>query len=220
VNIPALISTFSEHFQIQPSLVMRAPGRVNLLGEHVDYNSGPVLPAAIDQSVYLVAAPNTTGTVHLHAADINEEVVFNLEDLESMRDLGGAALPGWARYPAGVAWALQEAGFETQGFNGLYSSDIPIGAGLSSSAAVEVVFAATWEAFGDWSVDRMTLAQVCQKAENEYVGVACGLMDQFASAHGVAGHALYFDTRSLDWEALPLPDGTVLVVSDSGVRRS
>ena len=199
---------------------MRAPGRVNLLGEHVDYNSGPVLPAAIDRSVYLVAAPNPSGTVHLYAADIHGEVVFNLEDLESMRALAGAALPGWARYPAGVAWALQEAGFETQGFNGLYSSDIPIGAGLSSSAAVEMAFAATWMAFGDWSVERMTLAQVGQKAENEYVGVACGLMDQFASAHGVAGHALYFDTRSLDWEALPLPDGTVLVVSDSGVRRS
>jgi galactokinase len=220
MDLPALISTFSEHFKGQPSLVMRAPGRVNLLGEHVDYNDGPVLPAAIDQAVYLVATPNDSGAVHLYAADINEEVIFKLEGLESKTDLNGDALPRWAHYPAGVAWALQEAGFETQGLKGVYSSDVPIGAGLSSSAAVEIVFAVTWQALGDWSADRMTLAQLCQKAENEYVGVACGLMDQFASLHGVAGHALYFDTRSLDWEALPLPENTVLVVSDSGVRRS
>lgn len=220
MKLPRLISTFSEHFQGQPNLVMRAPGRVNLLGEHVDYNDGPVLPAAIDRSVYLAAGPNDSGVVHLYAADINEEVIFKLADLESKMDRNRDALPGWALYPAGVAWALQEAGFETPGFKGIYSSDIPIGAGLSSSAAVEMVFAVTWQSMAGWSIDRMALAQLCQKAENEYVGVACGLMDQFASAHGVAGHALYFDTRSLVWEALPLPENTVLIVSDSGVRRS
>lgn len=220
MNIPGLISSFNERFGDQPSLVMRSPGRVNLLGEHVDYNNGSVLPAAIDRAVYLAAAPNDSGDVRLYAADLNEEVIFKLVDLNHKADHKGDSLPGWALYPAGVAWALQEAGFEIQGLNGLYASDVPIGAGLSSSAAVEIGFAASWQTLGGWSSDRMTLAQLCQKAENEYVGVACGLMDQFASAHGVAGHALYFDTRSLDWEPVPLPAGTVLIVSDSGIRRS
>lgn len=220
MNIPEMFSDFRERFGIQPSLLMHSPGRVNLLGEHVDYNDGPVLPAAIDRAVYLAAAPNDSRHVHLYAADLHEEVIFNLDDLKNKTDHIGDPLPSWAHYPAGVAWTLQEAGFETQGLDGLYSSDVPIGAGLSSSAAVEIGFAATWQALGDWSTDRMTLAQLCQKAENDYVGVACGLMDQFASAHGVAGHALYFDTRSLAWEPVPLPTETVLIVSDSGVRRS
>jgi galactokinase len=97
---------------------------------------------------------------------------------------------------------------------------VPIGAGLSSSAAVEVGFAAVWQALGGWNLDRMSLARLCQRAENAYVGVNSGLMDQFASAHGVEGHALYFDTRSLEWAPVPLPPGTAIVVADSGVRRS
>jgi galactokinase len=101
-----------------------------------------------------------------------------------------------------------------------YTSNVPIGSGLSSSAAVEVGFAVLWQALDGWSVERMTLAQLCQRAENDYVGLACGLMDQFASTHGVEGHALYFDTRSLEWQPVPLPVGSALVVADSGVRRS
>ena len=128
-------------------------------------------------------------------------------------------MPGWALYPAGVAWALLNKGFNVSGLDVVYSSDIPIGAGLSSSAAVEMAFAVLWQALAGWEADRMTLARICQMAENQYVGVNCGLMDQFASAHGVARHALYFDTRSLDWRPLPLPPGTAVVVADSGVRR-
>ena len=220
MNIPELISTFKAHYGKQPTLFFRAPGRVNLLGEHVDYNDGPVLPVAIDRAVYLAAAPNNSGIVQLYAADIGGEISFDLERLDYKKDLSGHALPGWALYPAGVAWALQKAGMEMQGMQAIYSSDIPIGAGLSSSAAIEMVFAVAWQTLGGWAAERMTLARLCQQAENEYVGVACGLMDQFASAHGVAGHALYFDTRSLDWEPVPLPQDTVLVIADSGVRHS
>jgi len=220
MDLDVLISTFNAQFGKEPVNFFRAPGRVNLLGEHVDYNEGPVLPAAIDRAVYLVASLNESDIVRLSAADLGEQVSFSLEGLERKVDLAGNPLPGWARYPAGVAWALQSADFKTVGLQAVYSSDVPIGAGLSSSAAVEMAFAITWQSLGGWSTDRMTLARLCQQAENEYVGVACGLMDQFASAHGVPGHALYFDTRSLDWEAVPLPENTLLIIADSGVRRS
>ena len=102
----------------------------------------------------------------------------------------------------------------------VYTSDVPIGAGLSSSAAVEVAFATTWQALSGWEVDKLTLAKLCQRAENEYVGVSSGLMDQFASACGVEGHVLCFDTRSLEWMPLELPPGTAIVIADSGIRRS
>ncbi len=220
MHITELLSAFKTQFGGDAERVFRAPGRVNLLGEHVDYNSGPVLPAAIDRAVYLAAAANTSGMVQLYARDIGEQISFSLDHLDVKQDLAGNPLPGWALYPAGVAWALKQAGLVTEGIQAVYTSDVPIGAGLSSSAAVEMAFAIAWQAFGGWTEDRMTLSRLCQQAENEYVGVSSGLMDQFASAHGVQDHALYFDTRSLDWEAIPLPQGTRLVVADSGVRRS
>lgn len=215
-----LISRFAERFARPPILLARAPGRVNLLGEHVDYNAGPVLPAAIDRSVRLAVAPGPEGLARLHACDLGETTDLRLEALAEKTDVQGRPLPAWALYPAGVAWALQQAGLATPGLEAAYTSDVPIGAGLSSSAAVEVAFAVVWQALGGWQIERMELARLCQRAENAYVGVNSGLMDQFASAHGVRGHALYFDTRSLEWEPLPLPAGTALVVADSGVRRS
>ena len=211
---------FTELFDRKPELSVRAPGRVNLLGEHVDYNDGPVLPVALDRAVYLLASPSEDQKVTLYAMDFNEQVSFGLDNLKSKVDNQGKALPGWALYPAGVAWALQEGGFPVMGVQVAYSSDVPIGAGLSSSAAVEVAFAVLWQTLGSWQIDRVILARLCQRAENIYVGLSCGLMDQFASACGVRDHALYFDTRSLEWEAVPLLEGTALVIADSGVRRS
>ena len=216
----ALTAAFRDRFGAAPELIALAPGRVNLLGEHVDYNEGPVLPAAIDRVVTIAARPNNQNVVNLHALDLGKHVSFDLDRIESKEDISGCPLPGWACYPAGVAWALATSGLAVSGLDGAYSSDVPIGAGLSSSAAVETAFAVTWQALSGWGLDRMSLARLCQRAENEYVGVNCGLMDQFASAHGVERHALYFDTRSLEWEALPLPAGTVLAVADSGVRHS
>jgi galactokinase len=219
MNAAAIEELFRDHFGTRPKLSIRAPGRVNLLGEHVDYNDGPVLPAAIDRAVYLAATEEPGRTVVLYAVDLGEETCIELDQLESKSCRQGEELPGWALYPAGVARVLQDAGLEVNGVRVAYASDVPIGAGLSSSAAVEVGFAALWQAIGGWQVERLKLAQLCQRAENEYVGVACGLMDQFASACGVEGHALYFDTRSLEWQAAPLPRGTALVIADSGVRR-
>jgi galactokinase len=211
---------FKKEFNEEPQLIARAPGRVNLLGEHVDYNDGLVLPAAIDREVQLAASLTDGQRVNLYAIDLDERITFSLETLDEKVDVNGKPLPGWALYPAAVAWALQEVGLQVGGIRAVYSSDIPIGAGLSSSAAVEVGFGALWQALGGWEIDRLTLAKLCQRAENVYVGLSCGLMDQFASANGIAGHALCFDTRSLKWETAPLPQGTGLIIADSSVRRA
>lgn len=216
----SLNSKFLQLFNCAPRLYGHAPGRVNLLGEHVDYNQGVVLPAAIDRQVCLAAAPTRERMVTLHALDLDQRISFSLDDLEKRQDLDGLPLPSWAQYPAGVTWALQEAGLAVQGMQAVYTSDVPIGAGLSSSAAVEVAFAAAWRLLGGWKTSGLALAQLCQRAENAYVGVSSGLMDQFASACGVRDHLLYFDTRSLEYRPLPLPHGTAIVIADSGVRRT
>ncbi len=212
--------TFYHLFGRRAAVRVMAPGRVNLLGEHVDYNDGIVLPVAIDRAVTLAAAPLEEDILHLRALDLNTEVRFSLDALETRRDLDGAPLPDWALYPAGVAWALREAGLAVCGLQAAFTSNVPMGAGLSSSAAVELSFVVAWQALGDWKAPPLRLAQLAQRAENAYVGVACGLMDQFASACGVEGHALSFDTRHLTWEPVPLPPNTAILIADSGVRRS
>lgn len=215
-----MVSRFEQHFHKSPEVETYAPGRVNLLGEHVDYNQGVVLPAAIDRAVHLAAAPSEDGTVTLVALDLGRKITFKLEALEQKCTSSGQPLPSWARYPAGVAWSLQQAGLPVQAIQAVYSSNIPIGSGLSSSAAVEVAFATTWQKLSGWEMDKLSLAKLCQRAENEYVGVSSGLMDQFASACGVEDHLLRLDTRSLEWSAVELPEGTAIIIADSGIRRS
>jgi galactokinase len=215
-----LAGKFKQIYGRAHTLEARAPGRVNLLGEHVDYNQGMVLPVAIDREVRLLAAPTTDGQVTLHALDLGKRVAFRLDEIEQKQDEAGNILPHWAEYPAGVAWSLMQAGYPVLGMQAVYSSNIPIGAGLSSSAAVEVAFATTWQALIQFSLDRLALAKLCQRAENEYVGVKSGLMDQFASACGMAGHVLCLDTRSLEWSSYELPPNTAIVIADSGLRRS
>jgi galactokinase len=211
---------FIQQYGVSATVETRAPGRVNLLGEHVDYNQGIVLPAAIDRVVSLMAKATSDDRVSLAALDLEQQVAFRLSEVEKRCDIEGKPLPGWALYPAGVAWALQKASLAIPGMQVVYHSDVPIGSGLSSSAAVEVAFASTWQAISNWQVGQMELAQICQKAENQYVGVSSGLMDQFASACGVEGHVLCFDTRSLEWSALNMPPSTAIVIADSGIRRS
>lgn len=213
-----LASRFEQVFGSPPQVETRAPGRVNLLGEHVDYNQGVVMPVAIDRVVTLTATPTSDGIVTLNPLDLGEQIAFRLSDITNKCDLTGNPLPDWARYPAGVAWALMQAGLSLSGLQAVYTSDIPIGAGLSSSAAVEVAFASTWQALCGLDSDKLTLARLCQRAENEYVGVSSGLMDQFASACGVEGQVLCFDTRSLEWILLMLPPATTIVIADSGIH--
>ncbi len=197
-----------------------SPGRVNLLGEHVDYNDGVVLPAAIDRYVNIHFHRTTDKSVTLYARDLGEECSFDPRQLANKTALDGSPLPGWAMYPAGVIWNLLNYDLPVEGFSADFHSDIPIGAGLSSSAAVEVGFAVVCEALGGWKLDRMTLARICQEAEHEYVGVNCGLMDQFASACGVANHIVMLDTRSLLFRPVPLPSDTGIVIADSTLRRT
>jgi galactokinase len=220
VKVPSkLLSAFEHEYGHAPVLVARAPGRVNLLGEHVDYSDGWVLPAAIDRSAWLAASPSSSSEVSIHALDSDKHSRFSLTNLEAKLDLNGEPLADWAHYPAGVAWALINDDLSISGINGVLTSEVPIGAGLSSSAAIEVVFATTWQALSGWKLRPMRTAQLCQRAENAYVGVQCGLMDQFSSVHGVKNHALHFDTRTLEWEPVPLPSDVVIVIADSGVRR-
>lgn len=218
-----LISTVTAAFQStygRPAdFVVRAPGRVNLLGEHVDYNDGFVLPIAIDRAAYLAVGSAEGVEAQIRAHDIQEAVTFRTTALEIKADAQGRSLKSWARYAAGVAWSLSESGLPVHGLKAVLTSDVPRGAGLSSSAAVEVAYATAWRQLGGWSLPAMELARACQRAENQYVGVNSGIMDQFASACGRAGHALLLDCRSLTWEELPLPSGLAVVVADTMVRR-
>ncbi len=216
-----LLKRFEEAFHDRPSFVVRAPGRVDIIGAHTDYNEGWVLPAAVNRYVWLAVRELPSALVALRALDFGgEEAVFRLTDLETARALDGQPLPQWARYAAGVAWSLQEAGLATPGTQIAIASDVPIGVGLASSAAVEVAYAVAWAHIIGWEVDRMELALLCQRAENEYVGVRSGLMDQFASLFGKANHALLFDCRTREWSPVPLSDQVTLVVADTGTRRT
>jgi galactokinase len=197
-----------------------APGRVNLLGEHIDYNEGIVIPVAINRYVLLECQPIDEPVIHLTAADYSRSVIIPLLSLDDKVDIDGNPLPSFALYPAGVAWSLQNDGLEVQGLKVVLTSNVPIGAGLSSSAAIEVGFAVSWQHLANYPVSKMHLAQLCQTAESQYVGVNSGLMDQFASMFGIADHILVFDTRDLSWRPLPLPEGTSIIIADSSVRRS
>jgi galactokinase len=213
------IQAFRYRFSQEPRYVVRAPGRVNLLGEHVDYNDGFVLPAAIDRATYIAFSPASTNRTTLVAVYFREEAQFTLWTLPAKTQPDGSALPEWALDPAGVAWAVGQAGLSAPALQAAFSSDIPRGSGLSSSASIEMAFGVAWSTLGGWSLPPMQLAQLGQKAENRYVGVNCGIMDQFASACGEQERLLLLDCRSLEYRSLPLPESTVFVVADTTVRR-
>jgi galactokinase len=213
------IQAFLARFSQPPRYVARAPGRVNLLGEHVDYNDGFVLPAAIDRATYIAFAPASTDQSVLVAADFGEEAYFTPGTLSTKTQPDGSPLPEWAHYPAGVAWALEGVDLPAPGMQAAFSSDVPRGSGLSSSASIEMAFGVAWSTLGGWSLPPMQLALLGQKAENRYVGVNCGIMDQFASACGEADRLMLLDCRSLEFRSLPFPENKAIVVADTSVRR-
>ena len=194
--------------------VVRAPGRVNLIGEHTDYNLGLVLPAAIDLEIRIALVPTDDRRVELVSGATGERAGFDLDAIGPRR---GA----WVDYVAGTAWALADAGIATRGLRGIIVSSLPTASGLSSSAALELASAWALADEPGGAVAPIELARTCQRAENAYVGVNCGLMDQFASACGVAGDAVLLDCRSLEFRPIALPLAThTLVVIHTGSTRS
>jgi galactokinase len=212
-------NTFQKTFGSAPVHIVRAPGRVNLLGEHVDYNDGFVLPAAIDRATYIAYSPSDSHLSSILAVDMNDQASFSLETIRARTQEGGLLLPEWALYSGGVLWALGEEGLETGGMKAVFASNVPRGSGLSSSASVEMAFLLAWQTLGGWTLPPMKRALLGQKAENRYVGVNCGIMDQFASACGVENNLLLLDCRSLEWKTIPLPEDVSIVIADTTVRR-
>jgi galactokinase len=190
----------------------RAPGRVNLIGEHTDYNEGFVMPAALDFSCWVAAASRDDGHLVLYSENLDQSVEASLKSgpLRPRRD--------WSDYVLGVAATLQQAGYPLRGANLYIWGEVPLGAGLSSSAAIEVAVAYALADLLDQSIDRVRLASLCQRAENEFVGARCGIMDQFIACHGQIGHALLLDCRSLDFRLLRLPEDVHLVICNTMVK--
>ncbi|MEU7159375.1 galactokinase [Streptomyces chrestomyceticus] len=211
---------FREVYGAAPTGVWAAPGRVNLIGEHTDYNDGFVMPLALPHTTLAAAAPRTDGVLRVHSGDgggsgDGQTVELRLDALRPAPD------GDWAAYPAGVVWAMREAGLPVGGADLHYDSTVPVGAGLSSSAALEVVTALALDDLYGLGLTRQRLAQLAQRAENAFVGVPCGIMDQTAAACCTDGHALFLDTRDLSQRQVPFDlagEGLRLLVVDTRVK--
>ncbi|HEY9151768.1 MAG TPA: galactokinase [Anaerolineales bacterium] len=202
---------FLKYFGSKPSLIVRAPGRVNLIGEHTDYNDGFVLPMAIDRAIWIAVRPRADRLVCVHSLDFDAESIFSLADLNKEQ--------GWAEYLKGVAHILQADHHFISGWDGVMMGDVPRGSGLSSSAAVELAAARVFASISGLEWNAAYMARVGQRAENEWVGVNCGIMDQMASAASKEDHALFLDCRSLEIQHVPLPANVEIVVMDTSTRR-
>jgi galactokinase len=207
----AVLGEFEARFGGVPTWIARAPGRVNLIGEHTDYNDGFVLPMAIDRAVWIALRARDDRRVSAYSMDFGESREFDLVHL-------GSSTGGWIEYLRGMAWALQKT-CRLRGWEGVTAGDVPIGAGLSSSAAMELATARAFAALCDLAWDPREMALLAQRAENEWVGVNCGIMDQMISAAGAPGHALLIDCRTLEGTPVPLPAGCAVVILDTDTRR-
>ena len=191
---------------------VRAPGRVNLIGGHTDYTGGWVLPVAIDREIQIEATANPRGQVEIYSAHLNSTISFPLDHI--------VKASGWGDYVKGVARELISQDYDIGGFTASLTSSIPIGGGLSSSAALEIGIATVFDRLFDLHLDPTEAVRICQRAENEFVGVRCGIMDQFASQFGRKGNAILLNCGGLRYEYVPLPPGLRIVVVDTGIKRS
>ena len=213
MSLQSLVSqAFQERYSAHPRFVVRAPGRVNLIGEHTDYNDGFVLPMAIDRAIWIALRSRQDHQIACFSLDLETEVHFSLDSFQK----GGEK---WGEYLKGVTWAMQEAGMNLTGWEGVLAGDVPVGAGLSSSAALEMAIARANAVVSEVNWDPKTFALLGQRAENIWVGVQCGIMDQLVSAAGLEGHGLLIDCRSLEVQPIPLPPETSVVILDTGTRR-
>jgi galactokinase len=210
-----LARPFRLHFAGAPDFYAVAPGRVNLIGEHTDYNEGFVLPVAIDRQVVYAVRARDDGRVRLVSREFEDTAEFSLDDP------GRDAAHPWADYVAGVAWALQREGYSPAGFDAVVAGDVPVAAGLSSSAAMEVGAATAFCHLSGWDIEPARFARICRRAENDFVGVNCGIMDMFVSRLAKRGHALFLDCRDLSYEHVPVPlDGACLLIANTNVQRA
>jgi galactokinase len=210
----AIDEQFAEAFGHRDYRLFRAPGRVNLIGEHTDYNDGFVLPVAIDRHVMVAAAPRSDRTVCAYSVNFGCHITFSLDHIEF------DANHPWSNYLRGVAFFLEESGLNFGGFDAVYEGNVPIGAGLSSSAAIEVATAFALQGLFDFGLSPEAMALLCQRAENEFVGMRCGIMDQLISRAATPGHAMFIDCRSLAHEAVSLSaNDPAIVICDSGIKR-
>lgn len=197
----------------QEGVFYASAGRINLIGEHTDYNGGYVFPGAIDKVIMAAIAPNDTDKVRVYSIDIDEYVEFGLNEED-------APTQSWARYIFGVCREILKRGGSVKGFDAVFAGNVPLGAGLSSSAALESCFAfALNDMFNDNSIDKFELARIGQSTEHNYCGVNCGIMDQFASVMGQKGKLMRLDCRAMEFEYFPFnPEGYELVLLDSAVK--
>lgn len=207
------VDLFRTRFNANPLCVASAPGRVNLIGEHTDYNSGYVLPAAINRVVAVAAAGRSDKTLHIYSHNLRASVKVPLDDLQPLKT------NAWANYVAGVAYFLKRACLGMTGANICIFGNVPRGAGLSSSAALELASATSLSTLFGGHLSIVELAKLCQQAENEFVGVQCGIMDQYTSAMGKAHHAMFLDCQSLEHEFIPIPHGVRLLICETGLKR-
>jgi galactokinase len=214
LDVQQIRDAFERRYGIHPRLIVCAPGRVNLIGEHTDYNAGFVFPVAIDRATFVAARPRDDRTVHVVAADLGLEDSFPLDRIER------STTQPWSNYVRGVVKGLLAAGHTLGGANLLIASDVPRGAGLSSSAALEVATGYTFQTMNRLNILGEELALLAQGAENHFVGVNSGIMDQFISALGQQDHALLIDCRDLSYRPVPIPPSTQIVVCDSQIERS
>jgi galactokinase len=206
---------YRRHFDAEPEMLFRAPGRVNIIGEHTDYNDGFVLPCAIDRETVVAIGPSGDASVTAIASDFGEHRdVFSLEGpIEPVQ-------ADWANYVRGVAQQVISGGIALNGARMAIAGNVPLGSGLSSSASLEVAVGNALAAIAGQSIDPVQMAKIAQRAENDFVGCACGIMDQLISARGEAGHALLIDCRSLGCTPVPLPGGVSIIIAHSGVRHA
>lgn len=213
LNVRDIKRQHREHFGCEPRVFV-APGRVNLIGEHTDYADGFVMPAAIDFATFAAISPRKDGSVVIQSENYKEQVAHRVNSMPS-RGSGH-----WSDYPLGVLWALREEKIEVPGFSLTLNGDVPVGAGLSSSAAVEVATMVAALSLTGEEVPLPRVAQLCQRAENVYVGASTGIMDQFIACCGAANHALLLDCRSLQYRLAPIPADLSLVISNTMVKHS
>ena len=206
-----LRSRFERYFGAAPR-IFRAPGRVNLIGEHTDYNQGFVMPMAIQMATTVAAAPAAKRVITARSENVNQEVMFDLDQP------AGGRRADWTDYVQGVARVLDHAAGPISGAHLLITGDVPLGSGLSSSASLEVAVASALLGLSAMKLDAREIALLCQRAENEFVGSHCGIMDQFTACLGRAGHAILLDCRSLESEYLPIPSAARIMVSNTMVK--